>query len=191
MAERLFIVRHGQTEWSANGRHTGFTDIPLTYRGRLQAEKLVNELGREHFALVLSSPLQRAWDTCQLAGYGEVAERDEDLREWNYGDYEGLTTPQIRERSPGWNMWQDGCPGGEGPADIGARVDRVLARVAGVPGDVLAFAHGHLLRVLAARWLEMELAAGSRFKLDPAGVAVLGYERQTAAMDRWNAVPPS
>ena len=169
MAERLFIVRHGQTEWSANGRHTGFTDIPLTYRGRLQAEKLVNELGRENFALVLSSPLQRAWDTCQLAGYGEVAERDEDLREWNYGDYEGLTTPQIRERSPGWNMWRDGCPGGESPADIGARVDRVLA----------------------ARWLEMEVAAGSRFKLDPAGVAVLGYERQTAAMERWNAVPPS
>jgi probable phosphoglycerate mutase len=190
VAERLFIVRHGQTEWSANGRHTGFTDIPLTDKGRLQAEKLVGELGREDFALVLSSPLQRAWDTCELAGFGEVAERDDDLREWNYGDYEGLTTPQIREHNPDWNMWQDGCPGGETPPEIGARVDRVLARVAGAHGDVLAFAHGHLLRVVTARWLEMEVAAGSRFKLDPAGVGVLGYERATAAMDRWNAVPP-
>jgi probable phosphoglycerate mutase len=139
----------------------------------------------------LSSPLKRARETCELAGFGSVAELTDDLREWNYGDYEGLTTPQIREHNPTWNLWREGCPRGETPAEIGARADRVLARVNDVHGDVLAFGHGHILRVLTARWLQMDVAGGSRFKLDPAGVGVLGHERETRAMDRWNAVPPS
>jgi probable phosphoglycerate mutase len=190
VAERIFIVRHGETEWSAAGRHTSRTDLPVTDTGRRQAKRLGEELRADSFTLVLCSPLRRARETCELAGFGSMAEICDDLHEWDYGRYEGLTTPEIREQNPGWYLWRDGCPDGESPAEIGARLDRVLARVTSVPGDVLAFAHGHSLRVLAARWLEMKPAAGARFKLAAAGVSILGHERQTRVIEQWNAVSP-
>jgi probable phosphoglycerate mutase len=185
LAERIFIVRHGETEWSANGRHTSRTDLPLTDVGREQAVGLRHKLAGEHFGLVLCSPLRRARETCELAGFAETAELCDDLHEWDYGRYEGLTTTQIRSENPDWDLWHEGCPEGETPAEIGARVDRVLARMQLVDGDGLVFAHGHLLRVLTARWLRMEVAAGSRFKLAAAGVGVLGHERETEVLDRW------
>ncbi len=186
MAERLFIVRHGETEWSLSGQHTGATNLPLTEHGREQALVLRDKLAGERASLVLCSPLQRAVDTATLAGFGDQLELCDDLHEWDYGDYEGLTTPQIQEQNPTWNLWRDGCPGGESPAEVGARLDRVLARVASVDGDALAFAHGHSLRVLTARWLEMEVAAGARFKLAAAALGVLGHERETTVIDRWS-----
>jgi broad specificity phosphatase PhoE len=186
VAQRIFIVRHGETKWSANGRHTGRTDLPLTQVGRERAEHLPALLGGYTFSLVLVSPLRRARETCELAGFAGVAQVTEDLHEWDYGDYEGLTTPQIRERNPNWDLWQEGCPGGETPAEIGARVDRVLERFSAIEGDGLAFAHGHVLRVLTARWLQMEVAAGARFALAAAGVSVLGHERETEVIERWN-----
>ena len=186
MADRLFIVRHGETEWSLSGQHTGRTDLPLTEHGREQALAVRDKLAGERFSLVLSSPLQRAVDTCTLAGFGDQMQLCDDLHEWDYGDYEGLTTPQIRERDPNWDLWHDGCPGGESPEQVGARLDRVLARVASVDGDARAVAHGHSLRVLTARWVEMEVAAGARFKLAAAALGVLGHERQTAVIDRWS-----
>ena len=169
MAERLFIVRHGETEWSLSGQHTGRTDLPLTHHGREQALAVRDKLAGARFSLVLCSPLQRAIDTATLAGFGDQIELCDDLHEWDYGDYEGLTTPEIHEQNPSWVLWHDGCPGGESPSEVGARLDRVLARVAAVEGDALAVAHGHSLRVLTARWLEMEVAAGARFKLAAAG----------------------
>ncbi len=187
MAERIFIVRHGETEWSLSGRHTGLTDVPLTGAGEGQARELGARLGAELFALVLCSPLTRARRTCELAGFGAQAEICDDLMEWNYGEYDGLTTPEIRVLAPDWNLWQQGCPRGERPPEICARVDRVLARLAIVSGDVIAFAHGHVLRALTTRWLTMEVAAGARFKLAAAGVGVLGFERETTVIDRWNA----
>jgi len=186
LAERLFIVRHGETEWSANGRHTGNTDLPLTAAGREQSAGLAQRLSGRDFGLVLCSPLLRARETCELAGFAGLAQSCDDLHEWDYGRYEGLTTPQIRAEDPDWDLWRDGCPGGETPAQIGARVERVLARFQELEGDGLAFAHGHALRVLTARWLRMGVAAGSRFKLAAAGVGVLGHERETEVIERWN-----
>lgn len=186
MAERLVIVRHGATEWSESGQHTSRTDLPLLESGRAQAVAVGDKLAEFDFSLVLCSPLQRARETCRLAGFGSSAEIVDGLREWDYGAYEGLTTPQIRERDPDWVLWRDGCPDGETPEQIGARVDSVLERVAGAAGDAVAFAHGHVLRVLTARWLEMEVAAGARFKLQAGALGVLGHERDTAALDRWN-----
>jgi probable phosphoglycerate mutase len=185
MADQIFIARHGATEWSVSGQHTSRTDLPLLAQGREQAAGMARKLAGEQFALVLCSPLLRARQTCELAGFADRAERCDDLTEWDYGEYEGLTTPEIRERDPSWNLWQDGCPGGEVPAAIGARVDRVLARFAAIDGDGLAFAHGHVLRVLTARWLEMDVAAGARFKLEAGTVSVLGHERETAVIERW------
>jgi broad specificity phosphatase PhoE len=187
VADRIFIVRHGETEWSLSGQHTSTTDLPLTEAGREQVSGLVPVLDAEDFGLVLCSPLRRARETCELTGFADVAQIDADLHEWHYGEYEGLTTPEIRERDPDWDLWSGGCPGGELPAEIGARVDRVLARFADVEGDGLVFAHGHVLRVLTARWLEMEVAAGARFKLAAGAVGVLGHERETRVLDRWNA----
>jgi broad specificity phosphatase PhoE len=187
VAERLVIVRHGETEWSLSGQHTSQTDLPLTEAGRAAAAALGPRLRSQEFELVLCSPLRRARETCELAGFGDVAEACPDLVEWEYGEYEGLTTPQIREREPDWNLWRDGCPGGESPAQIGARVDRVLARVAGIDGTGLCFAHGHVLRVVTARWLEMEVSAGARFKLPAAGVGGLGHERETSVLESWTA----
>ena len=183
----IVVVRHGETEWSANGRHTSHTDLPLTEAGRERTRGLVNELAGRSFALVLCSPLRRARETCELAGFGEVAELVPDLHEWDYGDYEGLTTPQIQETSPGWSLWRDGCPGGEGPAQVGARADRVLERLRGAANDALVFAHGHILRVITARWLDMEVAAGARFALGAGATGTLGFERTTEVLRRWNA----
>jgi broad specificity phosphatase PhoE len=186
VADHLYIVRHGATEWSVSGQHTSRTDLPLLASGEEQARAVGGKLAGHEFALVLSSPLLRARETCRLAGFGDAAQLTDDLREWDYGDYEGLTTPQIHERDPDWILWRDGCPGGETPAQIGARVDRVLTRLRAADGDALAFAHGHVLRVLTARWLEMEVAAGSRFKLEAGSLGVLGYERETSALARWS-----
>jgi broad specificity phosphatase PhoE len=186
MADHLFIVRHGETEWSRSGQHTGRTDLPLTDHGIEQGEVVGRKLAGESFELVLCSPLTRARETCRLAGFADAAEIDANLREWDYGEYEGLTTPQIREQRPGWWLWRDGCPGGESPDEVGARLDRVLERFAGVDGDVLAFAHGHSLRVLTARWLGFEAADGAHFQLAAAAVGVLGHERDAATIDRWS-----
>lgn len=182
----IVVVRHGETEWSAAGRHTSHTDLPLIEPGRERARALGAELAGRDYAVVLCSPLLRARETCALAGYGEIAELCGDLHEWDYGEYEGLTTPQIRETNPDWNLWRDGCPGGEQPTQVGARADRVLGRLRDAGGDALAFAHGHILRVITARWLAMEVAAGARFTLRAGGIGVLGWERETEVLASWN-----
>ena len=181
------LVRHGETEWSRDGRHTGRIDIPLTDEGRRQAEQLQEALGEWSLTRVLASPLSRALDTCRLAGLGDRAEITDRLLEWDYGEYEGLTTPQIRELRPGWNLWRDGCPGGESATDVGARVDPLVAELRASEGDVALFAHGHVLRVLAARWIELPPEAGARLPLATATISALGFERETAAIRRWNA----
>jgi len=155
MASRIFIVRHGETEWSANGRHTSVTDLPLTNEGRTQAAIAAGKLAGEHFDLVLCSPRLRARQTAEIAGFGETAEMNEDIVEWNYGEYEGLTSEEIWERhDPNWNLWRDGCPGGESAADVGARADRVIAELRGLAGAAAVFSHGHLLRVLGGHLLD-------------------------------------
>jgi probable phosphoglycerate mutase len=186
---RVVVVRHGETEWSASGRHTSRTDLSLTDEGRRRAEGLADALSEWSFAIVLSSPLRRARETCEIAGFSARAEIDDDLREWDYGEYEGLTTPEIRAENPGWWLWSDGCPGGEQPADVAARADRVLARLAAADGDGLVFAHGHLLRVLAARWVSLEAAFGARLALGAGAISVLGHERETSVIERWSLVP--
>jgi broad specificity phosphatase PhoE len=183
----IVLARHGETEWSRDGRHTGRTDIPLTEEGRRQARLLGEALREWSFGRVLSSPLERAVDTCRLAGLGEAMETTDDLLEWDYGEYEGISTPEIRERRPDWYLWRDGCPGGERPEDVGRRVDRVIAEIADSAEDVALFAHGHLLRVLAARWLGLGPEAGALLALDTATLSVLGYERETRVVRRWNA----
>jgi broad specificity phosphatase PhoE len=186
--QRVFLIRHAETDWSLSGQHTGITDIPLTENGRTVARRLAPILGRLTLAHVLTSPLSRARQTCELAGFGERAEVDRDLMEWNYGEYEGLTSKQIATRAPGWMLFRDGCPGGESPNQIATRADREIAKVRAVKGDVAIFAHGHLLRVLAARWIGLPAEAGSHFLLDTAAVSVLGYYRDVPAVKRWNAV---
>jgi probable phosphoglycerate mutase len=189
MAPReIVLVRHGETEWARLGRHTGRTDIPLTEDGRMQAELVGRRLDGREFALVLTSPLGRASDTCRLAGLAGVAEHDDDLLEWDYGEYEGRRTVDIRVDCPGWTLWDDGVPGGETAAQVGARVDRVIARALAARGDVALFAHGHLLRVLGARWLGLDPTEGRLFALSPATLSVLGYERETRVFLRWNDV---
>jgi probable phosphoglycerate mutase len=181
------LIRHGETEWSLSGQHTGVTDIPLTENGRKVAKLLAPVLAKESFALVLTSPLWRARETCELAGLGERAEIDHDLIEWNYGEYEGLTPKQIHGRAPGWMLFSDGCPGGEAPEQVGARVDRVITRARAVDGHVALFAHGHIFRVFAARWLGLPANAGCHFLLDTATLSVLSYYRGIPAVKRWNA----
>ena len=185
--QEVYLIRHGETEWSLNGRHTGTTDIPLTENGRKVAKLLVAVLGKEKFALVLTSPLKRARETCELAGFGARAEIDRDLMEWNYGAYEGLTPEEIHAQAPGWMIFTDGCPGGETPEQVGARVDRVIAKVRAVEGHAALFAHGHIFRVFAARWLALAAAAGSHFLLNTATLNILSYYRGTPAVERWNA----
>jgi probable phosphoglycerate mutase len=182
----VVLVRHGETEWSANGRHTSRTDLSLIADGRARAEELAGELGEWSFSLVLCSPLRRARETAELAGFGGLAETCPDLHEWDYGEYEGLTTPEIRVGRPDWDLWRDGCPGGESPEQVGARADRVLERVADAGGEVLLFAHGHILRVLTARWIEMPVAAGARFALGAGALCCLGFERETHVVREWN-----
>ena len=191
MADNVVLVRHGETEWSRDGRHTGRTDIPLTEEGRRQAAELTATLGARPFALVLSSPLQRALETCRLAGYGARALVRPELMEWDYGRYEGRTSRQIVAENPGWSLWRDGGPDGETPADVGRRVDRVIAEVRRVAGDVLIFAHGHVLRVLAARWLGEPPGGGRHYALQTAALSVLGYEHEDPVISRWNLPPPA
>jgi broad specificity phosphatase PhoE len=189
-SQEVVLVRHGETEWSRAGKHTGRTDIPLTERGRQEAETVGLELRGRRFALVLTSPLGRASETCRLAGLGELAEQRDELMEWDYGAYEGRETIDIRKERPGWTLWRDGVPEGETIAQIQARVDRVIAELRSVAGDAAVFAHGHLLRVLAARWLGLEPAAGRLFALDPATISILGYERETPVIRMWNRRVP-
>jgi broad specificity phosphatase PhoE len=181
------LVRHGETEWSLSGRHTGATDLPLTENGERVARLLAPVLAQEKFALVLTSPLQRARRTCELAGLSANAAIDVDLLEWNYGDYEGLTPKQIQTLAPGWMLFNDGAPGGESPAQVAARVDRVISRVRDADGHVALFAHGHVFRVFAARWLALPPSEGARFLLDTATLSVLSYYRGAPALKRWNA----
>lgn len=183
----VFVVRHGETEWSLNGRHTGVTDIPLTDNGRRLAKLLRPVVQSRTFALVLVSPRQRARETCELAGVGATAAIDPDLTEWNYGEYEGLTPAQIHEQAPGWLIFRDGCPGGETPDQIGARTDRVIARARAAGGDVALFAHGHVLRVLVARWLGLPARAGQHFLLDTGTASILDFYRGIPAVAAWNA----
>ncbi len=185
MAE-LWLVRHGETEWSLNGRHTGRTDIPLTPRGEQQAVLLGRRLMKKTFALVLSSPLRRAWETCRLSGHGPEAIPDDDLMEWNYGAYEGRTSADIRKEVPDWTIWSNGVPRGETADQVGERADRVIARSLAAGGDVALYGHGHILRVLAARWLGMAATAGRSFGLDTACLCKLGYERETQVIRAWN-----
>ena len=180
-------MRHAETVWSREGRHTGRTDISLTDAGREAARELEPALEGRDFELVLCSPLRRARETCELCGLGEAAQLRADLLEWDYGDYEGLTTAEIHAQRPSWYLWRDGCPGGERPQDVGARADRVIAEVLGVEGTVAVFAHGHVLRVLGARWIELPAAEGGRLGLSTGALCVLGYERETAILERWNA----
>jgi probable phosphoglycerate mutase len=182
------LVRHGETEWSRVHRHTGRTDVPLTTAGSEKARLLGPELAEWTFALVLTSPLRRALDTCRLAGYGEVAALRDDLKEWDYGAYEGRTRAEIRAERPGWSLWTDGVPGGESPDDVGRRADRIIGEVRAAPGDAAIFAHGHILRVLAARWIGLTPAEGRLFALDTAAIGVVGYERETTVLARWNLV---
>jgi broad specificity phosphatase PhoE len=201
VVDRVVLVRHGETEWSRDGRHTGRTDVPLTLQGRREAELAGGRLaslmrtggGPEGsggaWTLVLTSPRQRATETCRLAGLGDAAEIDPDLEEWDYGEYEGLTTPEILARRPTWSLWSDGCPGGERPAGVAARADRVIARCQAVDGDAVLFAHGHVLRVLGARWVEAEPAFGAHLALSTASISALGWERATPVISEWNDPP--
>jgi broad specificity phosphatase PhoE len=182
----VFAIRHGETEWSLSGQHTGVTDIPLTDNGRRLAEELRPVLAKEAFALVLVSPLQRARETCALAGLGDNAAIEEDLMEWNYGEYEGLTRRQIKSAVPDWMLFRDGCPGGETPEQVGRRADRVIARIRTLNDDVALFAHGHVLRVLAARWIGLPPEGGQHFLLDTGTLCVLGYYRSEPAIRIWN-----
>jgi broad specificity phosphatase PhoE len=183
----LTLVRHGATEWSVRGRHTGRTDVELTDEGRRQAARLEPLLGRVGFDLVLVSPLRRAVETAELAGVGRF-ELDPDLQEWDYGDLEGLTTPQIRDRYPGWSIWRGPWPGGETPTEVAGRADRVIGRaLAAGTGRVALVAHGHILRALAARWLAQPAEAGAWMALDTATVSELGWEHGNRVLRRWNA----
>ena len=182
----VFAIRHGETAWSLSGQHTGTTDFPLTDNGQRLAERMRPVLEKEQFALVLVSPMQRARQTCELAGLGDRAEIDRNLLEWNYGDYEGLTLRQIAQTAPGWIIFRDGCPGGETPEQVGMRADRVIAKTRGIQGDVALFAHGHVLRVLAARWIGLTVQAGQHFLLDTGTLCVLGSYRNVPAIKVWN-----
>ena len=183
---QIWLFRHGETEWSLSGQHTGRTDLPLTAAGRRRAQAIGRRLSGRPFALVLSSPLARAVETCRLAGYGDVAKLTDDLMEWDYGDYEGRRTADIQQERPGWLLWRDGVPGGETIEQVGARARRVIETANAADGDVALFAHGHVLRVLAACWLVLPPHAGQLFALGTAAVSVLGYERDDHVIVRWN-----
>jgi len=182
----IWLVRHGETEWSLSGAHTGRTDIPLTAEGRRKAQALGHALAGRKFAMVLSSPLQRALDTCRLAGFGDSVEIDPNLCEWDYGEYEGRTSREIRQQRPDWVLWRDGFPGGETIGQVAGRAEAVLARVAQADGDVALFAHGHILRILTARWLGLDPDAARFFALGTASISNLGYEHETRVITRWN-----
>ena len=186
----VYLARHGETAWSLSGQHTGLTDLPLTERGEANARALGERLAGMRFALVLTSPLRRAKRTCELAGFGAAAADDRDLVEWNSGGYEGTRTAEILASRPGWQLFRDGCPGGESPADAGERADRVIARARAAAGDVLLFSSGHILRVLAARWLGLPPGGGRYFLLGTASLSALSYEHDMSepAFRFWNDV---
>jgi probable phosphoglycerate mutase len=184
----VYLARHGETAWSVSGQHTGRTDLPLTERGERNARLLGDRLAKVTFARVFTSPLQRARRTCALAGFGNAAEVDVNLVEWNYGDYEGMRTAEIHARRPDWQLFHDGCPNGESPAQVGARADLVVTRLRSVPGDILLFSSGHFLRVLAARWLGLGPSSGSLLALATASLSILGYENDAShpVIQLWN-----
>jgi broad specificity phosphatase PhoE len=184
----VYLARHGETAWSLTGQHTGLTDLALTENGEQNARQLAERLRGLAFARVFTSPLQRAFRTCELAGFGAAAERDRDLVEWNYGEFEGLRTAEIDAKQPGWQIFRDGCPGGESPEQVGARADRVISRARAVAGNVLLFSSGHILRVIAARWLGQPVAIGRHLLLGTASVSELGYEHNLSepAIRLWN-----
>jgi probable phosphoglycerate mutase len=183
--QEIWLLRHAETEWSRTGKHTGRTDVELTEAGRARARELGRHLAGHRFDLVLSSPLTRARETARLAGLGDPALTD-DLLEWDYGEYEGLTTMEIRDRRPDWYLWTDGCPGGEMPEQVGARCDRIVEAVLAAGGDACLVAHGHVLRALAARWLEEPVAFGGRLALSTGSICVAGFEREVRVIWRWN-----
>jgi broad specificity phosphatase PhoE len=183
---RLWLVRHGETEWAALGRHTGRTDVPLTDAGRAQAKMLAPRLAGIPFAAVLSSPLARASETARLSGFADVVTPDPDLAEWDYGEDEGRTTAEIRAERPGWTIWRNAVKGGEAIEAVAARAERVIARARALEGDTLCFAHGHVGRILAARWIGLPPSAGSRLALVTATISILGWERETPVISRWN-----
>jgi broad specificity phosphatase PhoE len=193
----VVLARHGETEWSLSGRHTGRTDIPLTEAGKRQAGLLRPRLEGQRFAAVYTSPLARAYETCRLAGLDDGAQVRDELLEWDYGEYEGITTQEIRARRPDWQLWRDGCPGGEDARQVGIRADRLIGELRGLGGDAALFAHGHVLRVIAARWLGLPPQDGRLFALSTASISVLGYEHDVAVIQLWNdvshlgATPPS
>jgi broad specificity phosphatase PhoE len=182
----VVLVRHGETEWTVSRQHTGRTDIPLTEEGRRQARLVGEALRGRDFGLVLTSPLRRARETCELAGFGDAARIRDELMEWDYGDYDGRTTAEIRAERPGWSLWTDAAPGGEAAVDVGRRADRVIAELRDAGVDALVFGHGHQLRVLAARWLGLAPEDGRLFYLSTGTISILGYERETAVLRRWN-----
>jgi broad specificity phosphatase PhoE len=184
MTRRLVLVRHGETAWSDERKHTGRSDIPLTDHGRAQAEQIADALAVFDVQRCFASPLARAWETAQLIGL--EPERDDDLLEWDYGDFEGLTTAEIREHSPGWSVWTHEITGGESIEQVGARADRVIERVLGMDGTTALVAHSHLLRILVARWLELPPIEGRRFTLDNTTISLLGWERENRVVSRWN-----
>ncbi len=184
----VVLVRHGETEWTKSGQHTGSTDIPLTDEGRRVARGLGDRLGGRSFAAAFSSPLERSLETARLTGFdADALQIRDDLREWDYGEYEGLTTEQIRERRPGWLLWRDGTPGGEDATAVGIRADRTIEELRAVEGDAVVFSHGHFLRVLAARWIGLGPECGALFGLETATLSELGYEREVAVIWAWNA----
>jgi broad specificity phosphatase PhoE len=184
----IYLARHGETAWTLSGQHTGLTDLPLTEHGEENAKHLGERLQGLAFAKVFTSPLQRARRTCELAGFGAVAEIDPDLVEWNYGEYEGLTSAQVHQKNPHWQLFRDGCPGGESVAQIGTRADRVVERLRGIRGNVLLFSSGHFLRVLASRWLGLDASAGQYLLLSTAALSELGYEHDLSepVIRLWN-----
>ena len=187
---QVYFIRHGETAWSLSGQHTGRTDLPLTPNGEAMARALATALDGTAFTQVWTSPRLRARTTCELAGLGTTAQTDAALAEWDYGDYEGLRTAEIRLRHPGWDIWQDGCPGGEMPANVGARADQLIARLSALTGAVALFSHGHFGRVLAARWIGLPVDEGQHFAIDPASIGILGFEAdhpQRRVIALWNA----
>jgi len=186
--QEIWLIRHGETAWSAAGRHTGRTDIPLTEAGRLQAEALKQRLAGRFFPMVLTSPLARASETCRIAGYGKSAQFSDDLMEWDYGQYEGRTTASIKDEAPGWTIWTGNLPGGETLAQVTRRADNIVKLVKAAGHDTVIFAHGHLLRILAACWLGLHPDAGRLFFLGTASLSILGYERGNGVIITWNNV---
>ena len=188
----IHVIRHGETAWTESRQHTGLTDIPLTERGERQARRFGDHLGGRTYPHVFTSPLQRARRTCELAGFGAEAKVEPELVEWNYGEYDGLTTEEILKRRPGWQLFQDGCPKGESVAEVGARADRVIARLRSLDGDVLLFSSGHFTRVFAARWLGLDASCGRLFLLSTTTLSILGYDHDKSepVIRLWNDVRP-